>query len=159
MERQILAGYYVTPCGRVWSYKRKRWVTPIRNRKTGYDYINVFINKKKRFYTIHRLVALCWLDNPKGYKVVNHIDENKLNNKVDNLEWCTASHNITYSCGVAVLDNTTGKTYPSIRAAAKEVGCPEQQLWQVVSGYKGKTAKGHTFTKIKKEMVKNYAQL
>lgn len=158
MGKQSMSGYYVTPCGRVYSYSRKKWLVPIKNKSNGYLYVNIAINRKKCFIPIHKLVAQTWIDNPNGYKVVNHIDEDKTNNKVDNLEWCTHSYNITYSRGVAVMDNNTGKMYPSIRQAANDVGCPEQQIWQLLNGVKGKTAKGHTFTKIKKEMVRNYAQ-
>lgn len=58
----------------------------------GYEV--VMINHKN--YYIHRLVAIAFIDNPNGYKEVNHIDENKLNNCVNNLEWCCRGYNATY---------------------------------------------------------------
>ena len=45
---------------------------------------------------IHRLVAMAFISNPKGYKEVNHIDENKRNNMASNLEWCSRSYNVNY---------------------------------------------------------------
>ena len=45
---------------------------------------------------IHRLVALAFLENPDGLEFVNHKDENKANNHVDNLEWCSREYNAQY---------------------------------------------------------------
>lgn len=46
---------------------------------------------------VHRLVAECFIDNPKDYREVNHIDGNKHNNCIDNLEWCTRSYNVKHA--------------------------------------------------------------
>ena len=54
-------------------------------------YLTVTLTGKK--YSVHRLVAKAFVQNPNNYPVINHIDGNKLNNKVDNLEWCTHKHN------------------------------------------------------------------
>ena len=53
---------------------------------------------KKKTVSVHRLVAMAFVNNPNPdkYKEVNHIDENKLNNNADNLEWCTRSYNQKY---------------------------------------------------------------
>ena len=54
--------------------------------------------EKKKTVSVHRLVAMAFVNNPNPdkYKEVNHIDENKLNNNADNLEWCTRSYNQKY---------------------------------------------------------------
>lgn len=59
--------------------------------------------------SIHRLVALHFLDKPEGKDYINHLDANPKNNRVDNLEWCTQSHNIQYA-----YDNGT-KTPPGMK--------------------------------------------
>ncbi len=59
----------------------------------GYKSIDLYKNKKSKKYYIHRLVAEAFIPNPNNLPEVNHKDENKLNNIVDNLEWCTSSEN------------------------------------------------------------------
>ena len=66
----------------------------------GYKYINLCKNSKQKGLRIHRLVAEAFIPNPNNYSQVNHIDENKSNNKVDNLEWCTCKNNINYEEGI-----------------------------------------------------------
>lgn len=70
--------------------------------KQGYLVVGMAINKNPRVKQVHRLIALTFLPNPKNLPQVNHIDGNKQNNNVENLEWCTSSHNIkhAYSTGL-----------------------------------------------------------
>lgn len=65
----------------------------------GFGYYTVSLHKGHKTYrfSIHKLVAIHFLDNPNKYNIVNHKDENKLNNKVDNLEWCDIKYNVLYS--------------------------------------------------------------
>ena len=63
----------------------------------GYKRISLCKNGKEKKYSIHRLVAEAFLPNPDNLPVVNHKDENKLNNNVENLEWCTQEYNVNYS--------------------------------------------------------------
>lgn len=61
--------------------------------KYGYYQVRLYKNKKPKNYTVHRLVAETFIPNPHKAETVNHIDGNKTNNKVENLEWCSSSEN------------------------------------------------------------------
>ena len=67
--------------------------------KSGYYSVRVVVKDRndKRHIIIHKAVAYTFIDNPNGYNVVNHIDGNKTNNHVENLEWCTYEHNLRHS--------------------------------------------------------------
>lgn len=64
--------------------------------KCGYLARVLKVNKKRVTIKFHKLVAEKFLINPNGYKYVNHKDENKKNNDVNNLEWCTFQYNLCY---------------------------------------------------------------
>ena len=66
----------------------------------GYMNVELRMNNKKRRTSEHRLVAEAFIDNPLNLPQINHKDENKANNHVSNLEWCTAQYNIRYKDGV-----------------------------------------------------------
>lgn len=65
----------------------------------GGGYLCVFLckNGKVKKFFVHRLVAETFLENPENFPQVNHIDENKQNNVVTNLEWCSSQYNMTYN--------------------------------------------------------------
>lgn len=62
----------------------------------GYLLVGLCREGKQRHFSVHRLVAQAFLPNPDGLPQVNHKDEDKTNNRADNLEWCTRSYNINY---------------------------------------------------------------
>lgn len=62
-----------------------------------YYNISLTINSKQKTYLVHRLVAQTFIPNPNNFPQVSHIDGNKGNNKVDNLEWCTSKQNINHA--------------------------------------------------------------
>jgi len=62
--------------------------------KNGYLSVALTKNKKMKTYFVHKLVANMFIENKNNYKCVNHKDGNKLNNNVDNLEWCSYNHNL-----------------------------------------------------------------
>ena len=64
--------------------------------KNGYYQVTLWKEGKKKKPLIHRLVAAAFVDNPRGYGEVNHIDEVKGNNRADNLEWCDHAYNMNY---------------------------------------------------------------
>ena len=87
--------YQVSNLGRIKSCKYNKIMKS--NKSDRYLGINLYKNGKPTTFDIHRIVAKTFIDNPNNYPIVNHIDGNKLNNNVDNLEWCTQSHNVKES--------------------------------------------------------------
>lgn len=111
--------YEVSNYGNVRSYKRIRGMEiphmmfPHPNRY-GYQCITLVNSDNKRcLVTVHRLVAIAFLANPNNLPCVNHKDENKANNNVINLEWCTQQYNVNYGSGKLRLSiaNTNNPAY------------------------------------------------
>ena len=75
--------------------------TVLKQKKSreGYMEVTLCLNSIKKSILVHRLVACAFIENPSCYPVVNHLDECKWNNHVNNLEWCTQKHNATYGIG------------------------------------------------------------
>lgn len=65
-------------------------------KEDGYVVVCLTKNRRIKWHRVHRLVAEAFINNPDNLPEVNHKDENKLNNRVDNLEWCTSSYNKNY---------------------------------------------------------------
>jgi hypothetical protein len=61
--------------------------------ENGYMFVGLSDGKKRTTFSVHRLVALLFIDNPHNYPEVNHIDFDKTNNKIENLEWVSHSDN------------------------------------------------------------------
>lgn len=79
--------------GKFYYKKRKgKMMCPSLN-TNKYYHVKLMNGDNKKIYSLHRLVALHFLPNPNNYEIVNHIDSNKQNNKLDNLEWCTKNDN------------------------------------------------------------------
>mgnify|MGYP002541713982 CR=1 FL=1 len=79
---------------------------------SGYKRVTLYKENKSKTKLVHRLVAEAFLPNPNNLMIVNHKDENKLNNVVTNLEWCTQSYNTTYHYLVADMYHTeNGRKY------------------------------------------------
>lgn len=90
-------GYYVDELGKIYSLKGKTLRELKQYPKThGYLYVTLFKDNKRCYLRVHRLVAEAFLPNPNNLPEVNHKDEDKANNRVNNLEWCTAHDNKTY---------------------------------------------------------------
>ncbi len=79
--------YYISNYGRIKNLRNQILKLPLNNS----GYISIVLNKKT--YLGHRLVATIFIPNPENKPFVNHLDGNKVNNHVDNLEWCTSSEN------------------------------------------------------------------
>ena len=92
MNKQNYEGYYICPCGRVYSYKQNKFLKSHPNNR-GYELVTLRQNNKSIYKTIHRLVAEAYLENPENKPQVDHIDGNNKNNKLSNLRWATAYEN------------------------------------------------------------------
>ena len=92
--------YQVSNMGRVksFNYKNtgKEGILEGSKNKRGYKVVHLSKNGKTNHYRIHRLVAITFIPNPNNYPEVNHIDEDKNNNRMDNLEWCDGKYNLNY---------------------------------------------------------------
>lgn len=88
--------YIVYEDGRVFSINKNRFLR-VHNNGKGYFTVNLWSgNSTSKFY-IHRLVAICFLDNPRKLREVNHKDTNKANNHISNLEWCSKEENMAHA--------------------------------------------------------------
>lgn len=107
------SNYEISNYGKIRNVKTNKFM--LQHVEHGYYKIQISTDSRKRkIFFVHRLVALTFCKKPKGYNskyVVNHVDENKLNNHYTNLEWTTTKGNVTHSSGKAVeqIDMETGE--------------------------------------------------
>lgn len=150
-------GYYeVSSLGRIRSIDRctkNRWgsetfhrsqVMKCRIFKNGYAHVKLTKDGKRYEPSVHRLVAIAFIPNPNELPQVNHIDGDKANNTVQNLEWCTGSENQLHSrrvlnrvCGLprkAVMCLETGITYESSHHAARAMKLNPGGIYRVCEG-------------------------
>ena len=144
--------YLVSDCGRIMSLPRT-WVTGsntilshngciLKQCNLIHGYKGVVLNNgKSKTFRVHRLVAMAFIENPENKKEVNHLDGNKANNIVENLEWATASENQFHSLKTGlrndqkkVIDIETGAHYYSISEAARVNKINDSYLTKMLSG-------------------------
>lgn len=116
--------------------------------RCGYEVVRLTYMGVSKTITIHKLVALAFLENPNKYKEINHKNEIKTDNRAENLEWCSRSYNMKYGNGVNEgkkkmlksayflglikpvnkynMDGTYLCTYNSVADAARDIGKPGQ---------------------------------
>lgn len=126
------------------------------NRRNGYVYVLIRHNGKPKNVRVHRIVAEAFIPPIAGKKFINHKDGDRTNNRIDNLEWCTASENELHKARVLkhkqtppvnfkrVTDTDTGITYESIKEAAEATGADSRRIGEVASG-KRKSTNGRHF--------------
>lgn len=119
--------YLVSNLGRVKSlkYGKERILKP-QKQKTGYLTINLCKNGKMKTSRINRLVAEAFLPNPKNLPEVDHINSDKMDNRVENLQWISrVENNRKKETGIAISRRVqcveTGEIFESVSAAAKAV--------------------------------------
>jgi hypothetical protein len=102
--------YAVTSCGKVWSYKSKKFLKPV---DAGYGYMVVCLSKGNvlRNKRIHRLVAEAYLPNPDNLPDVNHKNECKTDNYINNLEWVSHKDNCNHGTRNLRISETQKKSF------------------------------------------------
>ena len=78
------------------AYLNNYYLTPVDNGK-GYNRIKLTVNNKSKRVMLHRLIAEAFIENPNCYPCINHINANRKDNRIENLEWCTQSQNCLHS--------------------------------------------------------------
>lgn len=124
---------------------------------SGYLAVGLSKDGKQKQYLIHRLAANAFIPNPDNLPQVNHRDEDKTNNRVDNLEFCSAKYNSNYGThnkrisesmtnnpkmSKKVLCIETGKIYPSTMQVERELGFSNSDISKCCRGIKHKTVGG-----------------
>jgi len=105
--------YAVTSCGRVWSYSSNKFLKFIN--KDGYFRVNLYKNNKRKQYFVHRLVAETYIPNKENLPEVNHKDEDKTHNYINNLEWCTREYNLNYGTHNERVSKSLKKNVRTVR--------------------------------------------
>lgn len=137
--------YKVSDRGKVMSLSTKRNGKPIIL-KAGlrglndclYEFVVLSKNNATKKFPVHRLVAQAFIPNPENLPEVNHKDKNRLNNSVENLEWCTRQYNIEHSKNKKVRQIKNGSVisvYKSIKSASKETGIGETSITNNLRGW------------------------
>ena len=143
--------YQVSNYGRVKSLgnggsnaSREKILKPQKDRY-GYLRVNLCKEGKLKNHKIHRLVAQAFIPNHNNYPIINHKDENKQNNRVDNLEFCTSKYNNNYGTRNQIITNhpneskkvlcvETGVIYPSIHQVERELGFEHSYISKCCTG-------------------------
>jgi len=146
--------YLISQDGTIKSFAKKwlnspRILKPIKSKTLGYFYISMLHDDGilKRLL-VHRIIAELFIDNPHHYPMINHLDGNPSNNKIENLEWCDQNRNMMHSyyelkkqgCKNREIvqmdmDGNILKVWPSVNRASKELGYSSTSaIWQVLQG-------------------------
>ena len=143
--------YQVSSMGRVKSLvrkgrKRERILKPAFN-GCGYLLVNLCAGGKRKTLKVHRLVCEAFHDNPDNKSDVNHINENKTDNRACNLEWCTCKQNINHGThnermaktkskpvGQYTRDGELVKVWPSIIEVQRQAGFNQGNISKVANG-------------------------
>lgn len=129
--------YLVSNKGRIMNGKTGKILRPYDSH--GYEKVDLYQNGKRKKLKVHRLVAQAFIDNPHNFETVNHLDEVKVNNKADNLEWLSLADNIRYShCKpVEMYDLKSGRllcTFNSLTECSRLTGFDDSTISKACRG-------------------------
>ena len=140
--------YYISNWGRVYSAKREKNKTTsiLTPQPNSAGYLQVMLCKDSKVYNrlVHRLVAQAFIPNPDNLSEVNHLDEDKTNNTVYNLEWSSHKDNIRYSHCKPIIDLTTGIIYLGTADASRALNVHRTTVCSRLKDSKGRY-KNHQF--------------
>ena len=100
---------YVNNRHKTKTLKKGRMLINSLHKKTGYLIVSLSKNGFFKVKKVHQLVAIAFIPNVNGYNQINHKDEDKTNNKVDNLEWCDSLYNNNYGSHAKNISKTRNK--------------------------------------------------
>ena len=113
--------YAVTSCGKVWSYKNKKFLKPVADGK-GYLFVRLCKNGISKPYKAHRLVAMAYIPNPDNLPQVDHIDNDKTHNYINNLQWITNRNNVRKGRNKPILQYDLNGNFIREWECANDVG-------------------------------------
>lgn len=119
INSQIL-NYYVSENGDIFSLYSNKQLTP-RIEKTGYVSYSIQIGKNTKAIRAHRLVALTFIPNPENKPEVNHIDANKQNNHVSNLEWVFHDYNMKHARKLGLIMLPRGEDHHMTKNSEQDI--------------------------------------
>lgn len=151
--------YQVSNKGRV---KKEKRILNQFNNGNGYMYVSILVNNVFKNKRVSRLVAQEFVENPNQYTFVNHIDENRKNNNVNNLEWCSIKYNNNYGNRIEKykkarykpinqynINGTFVKRWNSIKEIAQKLNISQSGIVNCAKG-KFKQFKGYIWEYAKK---------
>ena len=139
-------GFLVAEDFNIYNVKTMKKLTPYIGSDGYLQVVRRDENKHPYHIRVHVLFAHLFIPNPNNYKYVNHIDSNKLNNSLENLEWCTNSYNVKHGWDsgnrthknkthIAVYkDDILIGTYSSIRECGKELHLDRHKIARILKG-------------------------
>ena len=180
--------YQISNLGRVKSLQRlvnnthcskrliKESFLSVKRKSHQYDYVSLYKNNKQKRAYIHRLVAQAFIQNPNNYTDVNHKNEVKRDNRVENLEWCDKKYNNNYGTGkrrmiesrnahnkwnaekethMYDMDGFYVRSFRSVVEAAKYFNCADTNIRPIIDK-KNRSAFGYMFSSVKREKMGSY---